>query len=496
MKRIIAILMLVAMTLSMVACGGGKQSFDAAKNQEGGLTEPPAVNEQGQTVQGNFAVPSIGYDPNQKVTIVFGTTMNQDCLKLLDKAIERFNVLYPNIEVVPKSYGGWDTIADLIGKEINGGNQPNIAYCYPDHVAQYRKSWVAVTMDELAKSTIEVTRADGTTETLGFTQAQLDDFIPGFYAEGTTYEDGYMYTLPFSKSTELLYYNKTYFDEKGYTVPTTWDEMIALCRKIKAEDPTSIPLGYDSADNLFITMCEQYGYGYTSATGEEKFLFNNDGCKEFVKQIREWYIEGLITTKDLYGAYTSELFIQQDKTISHSYMCIGSSGGAKNQKPENGEFEVGIAPIPQINPANPKVIMQGPSLCILKGGNNTTDQHIVASWLFVKFLTTDPSFQAQFSMMQGYTPVIKSAQEAKAYADWLAKANGGTYLNATAVKVALQQESSYFTSPAFVGSSVARTEVGNLLGKCMSESSGDIDAFIDQAFEQTYKKCSETQMSK
>ena len=496
MKRIIAILMLVAMTLSMVACGGGKQSFDAAKNQAGGLTEPPAVNEQGQVVKGNFAVPSIGYDPNQKVTITFMTTMNKDCLKLLNGAIERFNVLYPNITVVTEGDCGWDTISDLIGKKINGGNQPNVAYCYPDHVAQYRKSWVAVTLDELAKSTIEVTRADGSTETLGFTQEQLDDFIPTFYAEGTVYEDGYMYTLPFSKSTELLYYNKTYFDEKGYTVPTTWDEMIELCRKIKADDPTSIPLGYDSADNLFITMCEQHGCGYTSATGEEKFLFNNDGCKEFVKEIRQWFMEGLITTKDLYGAYTSALFKQKDKSISHSYMCIGSSGGAKNQQPENGEFEVGVAPVPQINPDQPKVIMQGPSLCILKGGNDTTDQHIVASWLFVKFLTTDAAFQAQFSMQQGYTPVIKSAQEHPNYAAWMEKADGFKYLNATAVKVALQQQNSYFTSAVFVGSSVARTEVGNLLGKCMSESGSDIDAFIDQAFEQTYKKCQETQMGK
>ncbi len=495
MKRIIAILMAAVLMLSFAACGG-KVSFEAAQKQEGGLTEPPTLDEQGNVVTGNFAVPSAGYD-GSKVTITFGTTMNQDCLKTLGETIKRFNKLYPNITVEVKSYGGWDTIADLVGKEMNGGNHPNIVYCYPDHVAVYRKAWNAVTLDELVKSTIEVKRADGTTEVLGLTQAQIDDFIPGFYNEGRVYDDGLMYTMPFSKSTELLYYNKTEFDKHpDWKIPTTWEEMEALCRKIKAEDKYAVPLGYDSADNLFITLCEQYGYGYTSATGDERFLFNNDNCKAFVKELREWFQDGLITTKDLYGSYTSNLFLQQDKTQQHSYMCIGSSGGAKNQRPSNGEFEVGIAPIPQVDPANPKVISQGPSVAILKGGKNHTDQHIVASWLLVKFLTTDVEFQATFSMMQGYTPVIKSAQTNPTYKAWLDKADGYTYLTAAAVKESLTQESSYFTSDVFVGSSLARTEVGNLLGACMSEPTTDLNAFIDQKFQATYKKCMESQASK
>ena len=66
-----------------------------------------------------------------------------------------------------------------------------------------------------------------------------------------------MYTLPMSKSTEVLYYNKTFFDANGLTPPTTWDEMEALCNKIVEIDPYSIPLGYDSENNWFITMTEQ-----------------------------------------------------------------------------------------------------------------------------------------------------------------------------------------------------------------------------------------------
>ena len=49
----------------------------------------------------------------------------------------------------------------------------------------------------------------------------------------------------------------------GIAVPTTWDEMEQVCAKLKELDPQSIPLGYDSESNWFITMCEQYGSDYT-----------------------------------------------------------------------------------------------------------------------------------------------------------------------------------------------------------------------------------------
>ena len=63
-----------------------------------------------------------------------------------------------------------------------------------------------------------------------------------------------MYTLPMSKSTEALYYNKTFFEKNGLSVPTTWDEMEAVCARIKEIDPACVPLGYDSEANWFITM--------------------------------------------------------------------------------------------------------------------------------------------------------------------------------------------------------------------------------------------------
>ena len=170
-------------------------------------------------------------------------------------------------------------------------------------------------------------------------------------------------------------------------------------------------------------------------------------------------------------------------------MCIGSTGGATYQQPQNNngvyEFEVGITSIPQVNPEQPKVISQGPSITIFKKDN---PQEVLATWLFAKFLTTDVNFQARMSMTNGYAPVIKSVADNEIYADFLASA-GTANIQAYAVKVALEQEKAYYVSPAFNGSSVARDQVGLLLQKCFALEASDIDAAIKKAFEDAVNEC-------
>ena len=431
-----------------------------------------------------FQVPANGYDGSE-VTITFYHTMGQNLTPVLEDYIKEFNVLYPNIHVVWTAVGGYDDVRDQISTEIPVGSQPNLAYCYPDHVALYNLAGAVATLDNLIDSTIEVKRADGTTEILGLTPEQKADFIEGYYNEGKQFGDGLMYTMPLSKSTEVLYYNKTFFDANGIQVPTTWEEMEKVCAQIKAIDPKSIPLGYDSEANWFITMCEQYNSPYTSAT-EPHYLFNNKQNVEFIKMFRDWYMKGYLTTQKLYGAYTSGLFVSTNEV--KSYMSIGSSAGATHQRPAKTAdgsypFEVGIATIPQVSASNKKVISQGPSLCIF---NKTNPQEVVATWLFVKYLTTTVEFQAEFAMASGYVPVIKSVAQNPVYAEFVKSADGGDYVAALSAKVCLEQESAYYTSPAFNGSSVARDEVGSLVTKCLTLAD---DAAIEQAFVKAIQEC-------
>ena len=445
----------------------------------------------GNKVAPEFVMPENGFDTSKKITITFYHTMGSNLRDVLDAYIVEFNKLYPNITIEHEQVGSYDDVRKTISTEITVGNQPNIAYCYPDHVALYNMSKAVQTLDVLIDADKTVKDALGNESVIGLTQAQKDDFIKGYYEEGMQFGDGKMYTLPLSKSTEVLYYNKTFFAEHNLQVPKTWDDLEKLCEQIKKIDPECIPLGYDSESNWFITMCEQLGSDYTTATGENNFIFNNETNRNFVAKFREWYKKGYVTTQEISGGYTSELFVKPSSEVGNSYMSIGSSAGATHQRPEkvNGAypFEVGIATIPQMNAENPKVISQGPSLCIFKKAD---PQEVLASWLFVKYLTTTVEFQAEFSMASGYVPVIKSVKENETYAKFLEKANGGDYISALSAKVCLDQESAYYTSPAFNGSSTARDQVGGIITKCLAGSDGgDVDAMIKKAFEDAVAEC-------
>ncbi|BCY08534.1 carbohydrate ABC transporter, N-acetylglucosamine/diacetylchitobiose-binding protein [Actinoplanes sp. L3-i22] len=59
-----------------------------------------------------------------------------------------------------------------------------------------------------------------------------DTLLPGIVDVGTY--DGKFLTLNYAYSAYGIWYSKKLFDAKGWQYPKTWDEMIALCKTIKA----------------------------------------------------------------------------------------------------------------------------------------------------------------------------------------------------------------------------------------------------------------------
>ncbi len=457
----------------------------------------------------DFEMPEGGFDTTKNVTITFYHQMGSDLRDILDAYIARFELLYPNIHVEHEPQGDWDTLQDVLTKRIQTGNQPNLAYCYADHVAGYNSARAVQPLDDFLsggafkdmkvpthkvdfESSAEgepVLDDDGNEVIedlpLNFTKEQEDMFNPIYFNEGYSIGDGSkMYTLPWAKSTEMMFYNKTFFDQhKDLKVPTTWDEMEEVCEKIKALETDKIkytPFGYDSEDNWFITMCEQQGSGYTSATGQ-KFLFDNPENRAFVEKFQGWFKKGYFTTRALSGGkYTSTLFNEQNILMS-----IGSTGGATYNADTSGTatFERGLAPAPQRDPENPKRISQGPSVCIFK----TEDpQEVLASWLFVKYMITNPLYQTEVAMQNGYMPVLSKTvmEQVPAYKNFVAKADGGNNLTALAVKCGMEHEDDYFVSPAFNGSTDARKQVGLLMQAALPGTKS-----IDKAFKDALQIC-------
>ena len=435
-------------------------------------------------------------DPNASVTITFCHTMREYQQPILDKYIAAFNELYPNIQIQHKYVGSLDDIFANTLSQISIGVQPNIVLSLPEHIAMYSRANAIQALGDYIGSQAVVTGADGGAEIIGLTQAQIDAFFEGFYAQGSVYGDGKTYTLPFAKTADVLYFNETFFAANGLELPTTWAEMEDLCRRIKEIAPDCIPLGIDNASSLFITLSQQFGGEYVSATGEH-YLFDNAENKAFVKMLKEWYEKGYITTNQIYGSYVSNLFVNIPSADNPtcSYMTIASSATASFQVPDKDRateaypFTVGIAPIPQVDSASSKVFSQGPDIAILK---NLNPDEVLASWLFVKFLMTNADFQAEYSVQSGYMPVAKAATETKVFADYMANAeNGNDYMTALSLKVALAQADAYFVPPAFVRCDIAREQVGYIIHDVLAfrGTEQEIDKYIHNRFLEAVDHC-------
>ena len=71
--------------------------------------------------------------------------------------------------------------------------------------------------------------------------ANFTDFSDSFKAASTG-NDGKQYLVPTSYYPWAVHYRKSLFDEKGYTVPTTKDEMITLAKKMQTDG--LVPFAY------------------------------------------------------------------------------------------------------------------------------------------------------------------------------------------------------------------------------------------------------------
>ena len=82
------------------------------------------------------------------------------------------------------------------------------------------------------------------------------------------------------------------------------------------------------------------------------------------------------------------------------------------------------------------------------------------------------------SMQSGYVPGIESVLENDIYLEWLDTAKGVPgRIAALSATVCMDQADFYFTSPAFVGSSDARDQVGSLMQSVFLGQASVNDAF-------------------
>ncbi|MCQ2776547.1 MAG: extracellular solute-binding protein [Bacilli bacterium] len=423
-------------------------------------------------------VPFDGDPTTLTAKVTFWHTMGQANQETLNRMIAGFNEKYPNITIEHAAQGGYPDIKSKISAAIPAGTTPTMAYCYPDHVADYMSAGAIEMMNPYVDDPVI-----GLSKEAWDSQGGVSDFVPSFWQEGAEYgtefgEENGVYSVPYSKSTEVMFYNKSFFDENNFQVPTTWAEMEALMPQIKEKGYTA--LGYDSDANMLITMMEQEGIPYTSADKDNHFLFNNAEAKALVTKLKGWHDNGYIVTSgsSANNSYTSNMFVGTDENVK-VVMTIGSTGGTGYNYTD--QFEIGVAPIPG-GTKNNHVISQGPSICFFA---RATQEEKYAAWLFYKWISNTNN-SAIYSVLTGYSPVRNSSFKCPTFTDYTddVTKTGKEKLVQRTLAFNEQLKDRFFVSPAFKGSSTARDEMDGIVANVFLGTKT-----VDQAFTDALTNC-------
>lgn len=317
----------------------------------------------------------------EKITLQFWHSMSGTNADSIDHMVATYNASQDKVEVVATFQGDYYTSIANAVMAVATGTGPDVIQTGSDQVRMLsdEEGVCANMMDFLANSAIK-----------------YEDFVPGFIdSYRMTLEDGtdYLAALPMGCSTPVLYCNKTLLDKAGCEIPTTWEEMEAVCAKLV--DGGFCEYGFaQPRDSWYFWMI------IPNYTGQE--IFTEDGlalgCREGGIESFE-FLKGLIEKNYFFPGPATDggTIISQLMTEQKCAFYINSIGGLTSQETnaEAGGYELVVAGVPG------KVVNSTPS-----GGNSIavleSTQHKQECFDFVEWMYTSPDGVAYFSSRAGY----------------------------------------------------------------------------------------------
>ena len=284
MKKIIALLLVLVMALSLVACGNKadeKVELKVIAAQYGGKTADWWV----------------GFEKD-------------------------FEAAYANIDLVVDVVS-WNDIYTVVNTRISNNDAPDILNI--DVFADYQADGLLLpAQDYVSEETYK-------------------KFYPAFLEQSVV--DGTVWAVPDLASARALYYNADILAAAGVEVPTTWAELKAACEAIKAYDANIYPWGVDMTTDegqaCFAYYAWTNGGGFVDADGN--WVLNSAENVEAAEYVLDLVTSGLTNTSP---ATETRYDLQEMFAAGKLAMMIGpnqiSSYVASTENPIN----FGIASIP------------------------------------------------------------------------------------------------------------------------------------------------------
>lgn len=224
MKKMLAVTLAAVLTASAITgCGGSTGGDTPAPAAEGGSTESEAADTGAAGTESNEGAAAGEVNQVLKVAAFEGGYGAE----LWTEACKAFEAAHPGVQVeltIDKK------IEDVISPSMKAGDYPDVVHC-----ATGREAGLTETLTK-EKGLLPLTDVLEMTVP-GEDVTVKDKIVPGFTDTLATnpYGDGVTYYAPMFYSPCGLFYNAGLLKEKGWEVPTTWDEMWELGEKAKAE---------------------------------------------------------------------------------------------------------------------------------------------------------------------------------------------------------------------------------------------------------------------
>jgi sn-glycerol 3-phosphate transport system substrate-binding protein len=326
--------------------------------------------------------------------------------RIIEGYVKDFNQSHPNVQVEPVFAGSYTESYTKILAAIRGGTPPDTAIMLSQNLNDILQQDIVIPLDEYIQTDAA--------------QVKIDDFFPAFMLNSQ--QGGKVWSIPFQRSTPVMYYNKDAFKEAGLDPqkpPQSWAEMIAMGQKLTKRDAsgrvTRWGLVIPSAGTVDTWLFE----GLVIASGGVLYDPNNSCCKvQFNSPAVEASLQllrDLGTTHKVSPPGPIDWGTSPNDFVAGKTAMMYHSTGSLTFVRTNATFEFGTTFLPKNQRYGAPT--GGGNFYLFKA---TPPDRKKAAWEFIKWMTS-PDLLARWSIDSGYVAPRKSSWDTPRMKEYTAK---------------------------------------------------------------------------
>jgi sn-glycerol 3-phosphate transport system substrate-binding protein len=339
-----------------------------------------------------FSFSVMAQDAPLEINFYYPTAVGGPLTQIFDGYAAQFNEANPDIKVIPTYAGGYNDISAAVQTEIQGtGEGPDVAVMLSVDLQTFIDNGYIVPVQPFIDE-----MEDG--------EGYMNDFFPAFMLNSVDV-DGMVWSIPFQRSTPVLYYNKDLFAEVGLDpekAPANREELIEFGKELTLPDGERWGLLIPSDGFpywLFQGFAIANGQNVVADNPAEVF-FNDPPVVSALEYFASLPDEGVMPDGIIVWGDTPTAF-----TSGKAAMIYHTTGSLTNIL-ANATFDVGVGFLPagEVGYGAPT---GGGNLYVF---STSTPEEQAAAWRWIEFLSS-PEIQSDWGAKTGYVAARQSAWE-------------------------------------------------------------------------------------